>query len=647
MRGSRLALLLSALVLSGLAQPGPAAAAPKPIINPDNDFMGSTLAEHEPATAPRTLSLAAAMAAQAGVQGIDVSHWQGSMDWNAVAVNGTKFAYLKATEGVTFIDDHFEVNYAGSRNAGLIRGAYHFALPDVASGAEQANYFVDHGGGWVPDGWTLPPVLDIEYNPYGETCYAKTPDQMVAWVADFVSTVRTRIGRAPVIYTTKNWWNRCTGSNPGFGLNSPLWIAGYREDPSQLPSGWATYTMWQYSTTPLDQDVFQGSLDELRAFATGSDAEAITAHYNRLGGASYLGDPSGAKYAIGGGSAQDYTNGTIYRAPGALAWSVQGFILNGYKQRGGPAGPLGFPGTDESPTFDGVGRFNHFQGGSIYWTPNTSAHDVRGAIRVTWAALGWERTNLGYPITDELGTPDGIGRYNHFQGGSIYWTPSTGANEIRGFIKQKWVSLGSERSVLRYPTTNELGTPDGVGRLNHFQGGSVYWTPNTGAHEVHGAIRALWQSLGWENSALRYPVTDETATPDGVGRYNHFEGGSVYWTEATWAHEVHGFIKQKWSALGWEWSVLGYPTTNETGTPDGWGRYNHFQYGSIYWTPNTGAHEIHGAIRARWQSLGWELSFLGYPTSDEFAIAGGARSNFQGGYIIWSAATGVATAYRY
>ena len=55
---------------------------------------------------------------------------------------------------------------------------------------------------------------------------------------------------------------------------------------------------------------------------------------------------------------------------------------------------------------------------------------------------------------------------------------------------------------LGYPVTDESGTPDHVGRFNHFEGGSIYWTPQTGAHEVHGAIRALWASLGWERSGL-------------------------------------------------------------------------------------------------------------------------------------------------
>ena len=208
--------------------------------------------------------------------------------------------------------------------------------------------------------------------------------------------------------------------------------------------------------------------------------------------------------------------------------------------------------------------------------------------------------------------------------------------KVYGMIGRKWTALGKEKGFLGQPLTNEKSTPDKIGRYNHFQGGSIYWTPKTGAHEVHGDIRKKWASLGWERSFLRYPITDERSTPDKVGRFNHFQGGSIYWTPKTGAHEVHGDIRQKWSSLGWERSFLGYPTTDETSTPDGVGRFNHFQGGSIYWTPNTGAHEVHGDIRQKWASLGWERSFLGYPISDELSINNNSRySVFEGGVLHW------------
>jgi uncharacterized protein with LGFP repeats len=158
--------------------------------------------------------------------------------------------------------------------------------------------------------------------------------------------------------------------------------------------------------------------------------------------------------------------------------------------------------------------------------------------------------------------------------------------------------------------------------------------------EVHGAIAQKWQSLGGTGGFLHAPLTNETATPDGVGRFNHFQGGSIYWTPTLGAHEVHGLIRDKWASLSWERGFLGYPLTDETTTPDGVGRFSHFQGGSIYWTPTTQAHEVHGLIRDKWASLSWERGALGYPTSDEFQDGKFRRSNFQHGIIRWSEATG-------
>ena len=83
--------------------------------------------------------------------------------------------------------------------------------------------------------------------------------------------------------------------------------------------------------------------------------------------------------------------------------------------------------------------------------------------------------------------------------------------------------------------------------------------------------------------------------------------------------------------------MVGYPVTDEIGTPDGIGRFNHFQSGSIYFTPQTGAWEVHGAILQAYLSVQATRSRLGYPTSDVFPTLIGSRSTFQGGYIDWYA----------
>ncbi|HUS33226.1 MAG TPA: hypothetical protein VMZ53_32210, partial [Kofleriaceae bacterium] len=97
-------------------------------------------------------------------------------------------------------------------------------------------------------------------------------------------------------------------------------------------------------------------------------------------------------------------------------------------------------------------------------------------------------------------------------------------------------------------------------------------------------------------------------------------------------------------ALGGCASIVGAPITAEAGTPDGIGRYSVFERGSIYWTPQIGAYEVHGRIRDKWKDEGWEAGPLGYPTSDEYAVPGGRRSDFEHGSITWIAQTDTATA---
>ncbi|MBT2445262.1 lysozyme [Streptomyces sp. ISL-36] len=210
---------------------------------------------------------------QAGqTEGVDVSSHQGNVAWSTLWNSGVKWAYVKATEGTYYKNPYFAQQYNGSYNVGMIRGAYHFATPDTATGAAQADYFVNNGGGWSRDGKTLPGALDIEWNPYGATCYGKTQSGMVAWIRDFVDRYKYRTGRDPVIYTATSWWTECTGNYSGFGATNPLWIARYASTVGTLPAGWPYYTMWQYTSsgpTVGDHNHFNGDLSRVQALANG------------------------------------------------------------------------------------------------------------------------------------------------------------------------------------------------------------------------------------------------------------------------------------------------------------------------------------------------------------------------------------------
>ena len=237
------------------------------LLEHDDHEMGSQVRKHE---GGQTAAEPTQSTAHAAVYGIDVSRWQGNVNWRYWWSQGKRFAYVKATEGVSYRNPYFAQQYNGSYNTGFIRGAYHFALPNVSSGATQANYFVSHGGGWSRDGRTLPGALDMEYNPYGRSrCYGLSQSAMVSWIKSFSDTYRARTGRWPVIYTSASWWSLCTGNRGAFASTNPLWVARYASSPGTLPYNWRIYTFWQYSSIPIDKNVFNGSYDRLRALANG------------------------------------------------------------------------------------------------------------------------------------------------------------------------------------------------------------------------------------------------------------------------------------------------------------------------------------------------------------------------------------------
>jgi lysozyme len=207
-------------------------------------------------------------------RGHDVSSHQSGVDWARARADGARFAYVKATESTGYRSPAFERQYAEADATGILRGAYHFAVPDRSSGAAQAAYFVRNGGAWRADGRTLPPALDMEYNPYGtHRCYGLDSAAMVRWIRSFSDEVLRLTGRRPVLYTTADWWRLCTGNSTAFAGDHALWIARHgASDPGALPGGWTTWTFWQSATAgtlPGDQDVFHGSLAGLRRFARG------------------------------------------------------------------------------------------------------------------------------------------------------------------------------------------------------------------------------------------------------------------------------------------------------------------------------------------------------------------------------------------
>lgn len=208
-----------------------------------------------------------------GPQGIDVSGWQPTVDWKGWWAKGKRFAYIKATEGTTYKAKTFSSQYNGSYRSGYIRGAYHYANPGGKAGWRQADWFIANGGGWSADGKTLPGMLDVEQGGKsdGGICYGRSKARMVRWITSFVNRYQKKTGRAAVIYTNAGWWQACTGNSTKFAKTNPLFLARWNSTPgTTLPGGWKTWTLWQYTDSPIDQDMFNGSLAKLKAFAKGT-----------------------------------------------------------------------------------------------------------------------------------------------------------------------------------------------------------------------------------------------------------------------------------------------------------------------------------------------------------------------------------------
>lgn len=197
------------------------------------------------------------------VHGIDVSRWQGAIDWPSVRAAGVAFAYIKATEGGDHADPSFPDNWQGAARAGLPRGAYHFYY-FCRPAEEQARWFIQH----VPrDPAALPPVLDLEWNHRSRTCTHRPDAATVrAEARRFLDILTTHYGQRPVVYTTVDFYRDTgIGALPG----TEFWLRSVANHPSTVYPG-QRWTFWQYTGTgrvpgvrgPVDINVFAGSVSD-------------------------------------------------------------------------------------------------------------------------------------------------------------------------------------------------------------------------------------------------------------------------------------------------------------------------------------------------------------------------------------------------
>jgi GH25 family lysozyme M1 (1,4-beta-N-acetylmuramidase) len=220
----------------------------------------SPAAADAPAIATPAVS-AASPSAQTPMSGLDVAAYQhpassqypkgAPIEWQQVAAAGYRFAAVKATEGDYYVNPWATTDLAEAKAAGLDVTPYHFAIPNGSSGQQQAEFAVEYSG-YAPGARTLPLMLDIEYDPYVASdgtneCYGLSAAKMTAWISAFVTTARSLTGQYPIIYTTANWWDACTGGSTAFSAD-PMWVAAYGVHAPPLPAGWPGWSFWQYTS---------------------------------------------------------------------------------------------------------------------------------------------------------------------------------------------------------------------------------------------------------------------------------------------------------------------------------------------------------------------------------------------------------------
>ena len=244
-------------------------------------------------------------------QGIDISHYQGTINWGQVAADpkGIKFAFMKATEDTNYTDPTFNTNLAGAKAAGIYAGPYHFCRLDTGSSdpvgdaAAEANYFLSKIKSKYQSNTYLPPMSDVETWPSGLTT-AALKTLTIAWEKSFSDTIYNSLGVRPFIYTSQSKATSLFSTTNS--STDPLVVAAWHTNMFASPpanssvSPWSAWTFWQWSddTTAypangaingfasgvrVDRDVFQGTAAQIQAMLVGKDPSAKPGDFNRDG----------------------------------------------------------------------------------------------------------------------------------------------------------------------------------------------------------------------------------------------------------------------------------------------------------------------------------------------------------------------------
>ena len=252
------------------------------------------------------------------IWGPDVSNYQhpngAAINWRAVRMQGARFAFVKMSEGSTYVNPYARTDIPAALAAGLYVGAYHFARPrlPLTTAASDARLFASQLGNQKVVG-VLPPILDIETNG------GLTAANVTAWTKSFLTTLQGAIGRTPMVYSGSWFWRGYMGNPSGFA-QYPVWIADY--EPANtgptLFGDWSYSSFWQYTdaakvsgiTGGVDASWFHGTLTQLQQLAwvpTTSTAQTPARALDTLIQPASPGSTAGSHDTTGAKMAQDPT----------------------------------------------------------------------------------------------------------------------------------------------------------------------------------------------------------------------------------------------------------------------------------------------------------------------------------------------------
>jgi GH25 family lysozyme M1 (1,4-beta-N-acetylmuramidase) len=361
--------------------------------------LDKLLAGHAAAAPKASVRSDSLSAGASSVQGIDVSSAQhpdgAAINWTDVAKAGYKFAFIKATEGSYYVNPYYASDDAQAQAAGMFAAPYVFAIPNYSGGALQADYALDNAD-YAPDGHVLPPILDIEYDPYKaedgtNDCYGLTTAKMVAWISAFTAEMQRRTGQHPVIYSTAQWWDECTGDSSAFAAD-PLWIAGETTSGPIMPGAWSKWGYWQYTSGATLSPGVPGDFDASYLSSTALELAAPGNQSYRIGSQATL-----QANALDAGPAGSSSPAITYSASGLPA-GTQINATTGAVSGTLPGGPASFP---VAITASATGDPSATQKFSWY------VH--RG---VTLTNLGRQTDSVGAPVRYQIRAKDGLSACN-------------------------------------------------------------------------------------------------------------------------------------------------------------------------------------------------------------------------------------------